>query len=160
MDSCQTIKSAIPNCSWAFFFPSYPDTNSEGDFSFNFCSCLVIFGQPKPYVPFNSESRLGSVMPVKTCQFSSHSCSQPRSRRNVCSWMLLLPQIAFVSGVENSPHAACLGCDVVLTPERLSPFKVITAYYILSASRAVLIIWRELAFHINRHTNHSLHKLP
>lgn len=40
---------------------------------------------------------LGSVMPAKTCQLSNHSSLQPRSRKNVCSWKLLLPQIAFVS---------------------------------------------------------------
>lgn len=54
--------------------------------------------------------------------------------------MLLLPQIAFVSCFENSPYATCFGCDVVLTPERLSPFEVITAYYTLPALRAVLIM--------------------
>lgn len=80
-----------------FGFVFYTDINSEGDFSFRFCSCLVILASQSLMSHLILSQGLGSVMPVKTCQLSNHSSSQPRSRKNVCSWTLLLPQIAFVS---------------------------------------------------------------
>lgn len=98
MDPCQTINSAVPNYFWVvLFFFSYSDINSEGNFSSNFCSCLVILARQSLMSHLILSQGLGSVMPVKTCQLSNHSSSQPRSRKNVCSWMMLLPQIAFVS---------------------------------------------------------------
>ena len=64
---------------------SYTDIKSEGNFSFNICSCLVILTSQSLMSHLILSQGLGSVMSVKTCQLSSHSSSQPRSRKNVCS---------------------------------------------------------------------------
>lgn len=118
MEPCQTINSAVPDLLLGFF---YTDINSEGNFSFNFCSCLVILASQSLVSHLILSQGLGSVMPVKTCQLSNHSSSQPRSRKNVCSWMLLLPQIVFVSCFTKLSlcNALRLWCSVI-TPVRLS----------------------------------------
>lgn len=102
---------------------------------------LSDLGQPKPYVLFNSESRtelshacenLSAFQPfIFTAKeqekiSAAESCSSPR---------LLLSLV-----LQNYSYATHLGCDVVITPVRLSQLQVIIANYILPASRAVLII--------------------
>lgn len=101
---------------------------------------LSDLGQPKPYVLFNSESRTGLSHACENLSAFQPFIFTAEEQEKCLQLKAAPPPDCFCLVLQNYSYATHLGCDVVITPVRLSQLQVIIANYILPASRAVLII--------------------